>query len=348
MRRVRCPGCSAIIQATSEVVTCNQCGLTGRVDAETATKGQGSAKKTSGPERDPWQITIDLRSLNPARWPAGGRAFAVVMLIGLAFFAGGFAGITFERAKTDVLADLDDGVFGSGSGTSASNTEGAASPGGAAETTGTATTTATATNPPPSASTIRHDYTDADTDPVVTVKGGLVRVSILFDDQGTSSRFSLKFLQEGKVERSISASYPGKYEAVRYLEVPVGTYDLQVGGASDQSTWTMRIDEPRGDVANSRGGVFSEHGDNGVGPLKGSGDIEVSFAASKGAGGTVAVKAFRADGSQIKSCGTSFGSTTPDSQYSHSWTCAVGTETLVYFDIAHPLDKEDTWSLAVT
>ncbi len=334
MRRVRCPGCSNIIQAAGDIVKCGHCGLKGRVDAPAA----ATPKKA----RDPWQITIDLRKLSPTHWPGGVRAFGIVLLIGFAFVAGGFTGVAFERGKAEVLGDLDGGIFGGGSGTSA-NASGTTPSSPAKE------PVVGDPVPPPqeSASTIRHDLSDQDAAPKVTLRGGLVRLMVSYDDAGTHAQFRIKFMQDGQVQASLSASTTGPYDGVRYMAIPAGTYDVSVGLAGDDATWTLRIEEPAGEVGKHRAGTFSEHGDDGIGPLKVSGTVEVSFTASKGAAGTVSVKAYRADGSKISGCGTSFGDTSPENRYAKTWGCNVGSETLVYFDIGHPTDKDGTWTLQV-
>ncbi len=345
MRNVRCPRCSHVNQADGSIVTCKKCGLSGTV-------GTASGAKTAT-EKDPWTITIDLRKANPGNWGPGAKAFAVLLMLGLAFFAGGISGVVFERARSGVISDLSGAGLLSGdnaaTGPDVSDAEQliddppASTPEPAPEP--VPEPKADCADPTPYGCRIMTYKGQAGDAPVdIQLEKGLVG---MFIDYSGDSKFALRFTEPGQSApaATVVTDFAGKgkanYQALRYVGLDPGSYELEA--AVTDGSWTVMLVYPSVSPK-SPGFSHAGPGDGIVPPVAVQDEITVTLQAKAGPDRTYVV-GYDASGQKV--CSNGFGG--QQNGETDTFKCTVSGPTTVYLDVRAPVrvDGEDSWIASI-
>lgn len=328
-------------------MTCGRCGLSGRVD------GPATAKTA-----DPWTFTVDLRKLAPKNWGKGTRAFMLVSMLVVVFFAGGVSGMVFERATDAVNQDLSGlGSFGSGNEGVQSEVDTAVEPEGATVVPASPPPAAPPTSPtPPSTppgreTTLLFSKTGTDDKTFSTpaqTPAGLYRLDMQYF--GADHFFALKVSDaDDALLLRVDGQKAGDYQGSRYVGLGGGVHKITVGSSTQwQGDWAMQAtfigDEKGAEPAWSKAGV----GDQGQGPVEAPGQFDLTFSASSGMVGQVAVTAWTARGVAVPDCSLT-GDTSKSSPMQETISCtATGT---IYFDVRAPApfsaSNSDGWTLSM-
>lgn len=371
VRRVRCPRCLAVILADGDSVTCQACGLAGRVEAKAPVRGQAkraTGRAPSGRQRqrpqkgDPWTITLDLRNLSPSRWSPGMKAFTVLVLLAGVFLAGGVSGVVFERARSDVTDDLDgaSGLFGSSKNDSTSDggtgstgpldavknntTDGTTDPDNVTDPDNTTdldnATTGDPDPGPPASSTEPLQYSGSGNweSGLESLPAGLLRFTLSHSGDGF---FSVKVIADGDTKPAVrvQASDAGTFTGmVRYAALDAaGGYTIAVS-AQSSATWEVDIEVVGDESASSQSFTADGTADDGLGPYRFSGTMEVSFSAPQL---NYNVRALTAAGLAVDGCSFVSESGT------NTGSCTFSAQTKVYFDISISKDA-GKWQMTAT